>query len=117
VRYFYEHIPIEMATERFKAAWTDWVNFRRERTPKVTEMAAKRQFAKLAEYPEQTRIDMIDQSIRNGWQGIFEMKQNFQRPAQTNNPAFLDANSAWITPEEQARRTAEQKRKVEEVPF
>lgn len=58
----------------FKKAWEDWEEHRRQVKRKLTPKTKEMQLRTLGAVPEQTAIDMINQSIGNGWQGLFELK-------------------------------------------
>lgn len=55
-------------------AWSDWVNYRKERNKPLTPATIKLQheFLKTYNHEEQTRV--INQSILNGWSGLFAIK-------------------------------------------
>jgi len=58
--------------EGFVAAWKEWIAYRQEIKRKVSVIAARKQLAFLLEQPNP--IAVIEQSIRNQWQGLFELK-------------------------------------------
>ena len=71
-------LPAELETEAFRAAWADWLAYRREckvSTYKPRAMAA--QLAMLAEWGHDVAIESIRQSIRQQWRGLFEPKASF----------------------------------------
>ena len=57
-------------------SWQEWQQYRKERGKKLTPSTVKKQLQFLAGRagPEITAI--IDQSIKNGWTGLFEIKSN-----------------------------------------
>lgn len=66
-------IPIGINTE----AWDEWCEFRRiEKKKKVGPIAAKKQFKMLLKYTEEEQQVIIDNSISNGYQGLFDIKGN-----------------------------------------
>lgn len=69
---FWELFPPEMATPDVRAAWSDWLQHRRERKPRVTPMAARQQVAKLSSLGPRRAVDALRHSISGGYQGIFE---------------------------------------------
>lgn len=69
--------PKELASEAFKAAWKRWEIFRKEKRQKLTSLTVEEQIKFLATLGEVRAIESITQSIRNGWQGLFEPK-NFR---------------------------------------
>jgi len=60
----------------FLAVWQEWEQYRLESKKRLTRSTAKKQIALLGARPEKVAIAMINQSIQNGWQGIFEIKQD-----------------------------------------
>jgi hypothetical protein len=73
----------------FVAAWDRWTAHRRELRKPLTPTATRQQFAELERMGPEDAVAAIDQSIRNGWTGIFAPK--VPRPNQTdgapNKPA------------------------------
>ena len=65
-------IPSELDTEPFRAAWSDWLTHRKQIKKPVTELAATKQLKALAKRGTHDAIRAIEQSIANGWQGIFD---------------------------------------------
>lgn len=64
-------IPTELDSPDFRKAWADWIEDRRARGKRVTELAAKQNLEKLAPLGITKAIESIQDSIRNGWTGIF----------------------------------------------
>lgn len=60
----------------FAVAWFEWKKFRKQKRQPLTPMSIKKQLEKLLEKPESEAVAMIQQSILNGWTGIFELKNN-----------------------------------------
>ena len=58
-------------------AWQRWITYRRERKLTTTAQTAQAQLAKLAVWHGRGHSppDIIDNSIANGWAGLFEPKQ------------------------------------------
>lgn len=53
--------------------WVEWLDYRRERKlPAYREATVKKIELWLSEQPDPKAV--VDQSIRNGWQGLFELK-------------------------------------------
>lgn len=69
-------IPEKLDTPQFRQAWDDWLGFRKELGVKMTPTTASRQFAKLGKHPPPTAVAMLEQSMCNGWRGLFEVKQS-----------------------------------------
>jgi len=69
-------IPDQLNTPDFIQAWDDFQEHRKEIKAKMTPRAANMQLKKLAEYSPDVAVKMIEQTIANGWKGIFELKQS-----------------------------------------
>jgi phage replication O-like protein O len=64
-------IPPNLNTPEFLKAWGEWLVHRTQIKHKVTELTQQKQLKMLAQYSPKIAIAMIEQSITNGWQGIF----------------------------------------------
>jgi hypothetical protein len=65
-------------------AWDEWVQFRKEKKAKLTATTVTKQFEMLASLSSEAEaIECVQQSIRNGWQGLFPPRQVMmpKRPA------------------------------------
>lgn len=69
-------IPEQLKTPQFCQSWEDWQCFRKESGSKLTPTTISRQFAKLKKYSPDIATAMLEQSMTNGWRGLFEVKQN-----------------------------------------
>lgn len=69
-------LPSPFGSLEFKTAWHEWEKFRRELKKKLTESTAKKQLKFLGARAENEAIEIINQSITNGWTGLFDMKTN-----------------------------------------
>jgi len=54
-----------------KEAWAEWVQFRKEIKKKLVQTTINRQL-KFLEKHKDTHVLILEQSIQNGWQGLFE---------------------------------------------
>ena len=63
------------ADEKFVNAWYRWFQHRKELRKEITSEAAKMQAKKLSAVDSGTAAAMIDQSVTNGWQGLFDLKE------------------------------------------
>ena len=83
-------LPEELDTPDFRKAWSEWTEYRRESKKKLTKSTITRQLGSLAKLGEEAAIASIDQSISNGWTGLFEPKADAARPSGvTIDEAFL----------------------------
>ncbi len=62
------------ASEQFKQAWTEWLAHKKQKRSSVTAVSAKKQAKLLAGFSIDVAIQMLEQSMTNGWAGIFELK-------------------------------------------
>lgn len=69
-----EPLVLPFDSVEFSASWMEWMQYRIQSKKKLTPLTAKKQLALLGGRPEKLAIAMINQSIQNGWQGIFEIK-------------------------------------------
>ena len=71
-------LPAELETETFRAAWADWLAYRREcKISPYKPRALAAQMAMMAEWGHDVAIESIRQSIRQQWRGLFEPKASF----------------------------------------
>jgi len=70
--------PIILDTPAFQRVWADWERHRREIHHALKPTTRQRQLKKLAKVAEasgvQEAVGMIEQSIEQGWQGLFAVK-------------------------------------------
>lgn len=59
-----------------RQAWEDWVDYRKEIKKKMTDRTQSMQCALLKKYNKDEQRTIIESSIRNGWTGLFELKNN-----------------------------------------
>lgn len=77
-------LPESLRTEAFRAAWLDWIAYKRERREKYKPRGAKAALAALAEIGPERAVKAIRFSISKNWAGIFEERNggtNRQNPA------------------------------------
>ena len=63
-------------SQEFHATWMEWFNYRKEIKKTLKESTIKKQMQFLGARSESEAIAIINQSIKNGWTGLFEIKQN-----------------------------------------
>ena len=71
-------VPESLNTAAFLAAWAEWITHRREIRHSLKPTTAGKQLEKLAKAGPEVAVKMIGQSIENGWQGLFDLKD--ERP-------------------------------------
>ena len=71
---FEELIPASLKTVEFEIAWDQWCRYRKGIRHKLSKLTALKQLQMLGRYPPAIAVAAIDESIRNGWQGLFPEK-------------------------------------------
>lgn len=69
-------IPNSLNVPEFIEAWKEFRQSRRSMKKPLTKLAEEKHFAYLARFPSDVAIAMVEQSVKNQWQGIFELKTN-----------------------------------------
>ena len=62
-------------------ALNDWLQYRKEIKKPLKPMSIDRVIKKLSQHSQEIQEAMVEQSIENGWQGLFDVKRQAQ-PAQ-----------------------------------
>lgn len=57
-----------------RTAWSDWVQYRKESRKKITPSTERRQIKMLSQHIED-HVKIIEQSIEQGWMGLFPIKK------------------------------------------
>ena len=88
-------MPTELDCPEFRQAWADWFAYRREKKLSIWKQSTiDRKFIELAEMGQAGAIAAINQSISNGWHGIFPPKPT----------ATTHTNGKTLSPEAQKTR-------------
>lgn len=67
-------LPAGLGTPVFRATWAEWIGYRRQHGWSVKAPWAQRQLAMLAEHGPEVAAAALQQSMRQGWQGVFPEK-------------------------------------------
>jgi len=70
-------IRLPFGSEAFLNAWRSWVTYRKEMKKTLTDSSVQAQCREFALWGEQKSIEAIEQSIKQGWQGLFEPNKKF----------------------------------------
>ena len=68
--------PEELNNPRFFKAWREWEKYRKEKRQALKPTTVKKQYDFLAKFDVDVAIKIIEQSIMQGWTGLFELKEN-----------------------------------------
>jgi len=77
--------------EDVQKSWQDWEQYRKEKKQKLTPSTAKKQMDFLGGRAGPEAIAIINQSILNGWTGLFELKQNGKQGTNGKGKAGITA--------------------------
>ena len=65
-------VPPPLRTDRFRGAWRDWCQHRREIKKPLTPTATTQQIRRLAEWGESRAVAAINHTVAMGWTGLRE---------------------------------------------
>jgi hypothetical protein len=68
---------LPFSSEAFSKAWQSWLDYRKELKKPLKDATVTAQWKEFVKWGEEKSIASIEQSIKQGWQGLFEPKQNF----------------------------------------
>jgi hypothetical protein len=66
--------PLPFSSDKFSKAWFSWIDYRKEIKKPIKQSTIDFQWRQFILWGEQKSIDSINQSITNGWTGLFEPK-------------------------------------------
>ena len=68
-------LPFSLNTPEFEAAWSEWLQYRRERRlPRLLPRSIQKQLDALSDLGSEAAVAAINYSIRQGYQGIYQEK-------------------------------------------
>lgn len=68
-------LPAVLDTEAFRTAWAEWLKHLRQKRKNPTDLAVKRQLAKLASLGPAEAVRWLDHAIEHNWQGLYPPDQ------------------------------------------
>jgi hypothetical protein len=68
--------PLPFESEQFSNAWRNWQDYRKELKKPLKPTTVKAQWRQFVLWGEKKSIESIETSIKNGWTGLFEPKNN-----------------------------------------
>ena len=81
-------------TEKFAEQWESWLSYRKDiKKPYKSQKTIEGTLKKLTYYTEETACKMIQNSIDNGYQGIFEIKEENGKTVSTKEVYVPHDNS------------------------
>jgi hypothetical protein len=81
-----------LVPEGVRGRWSEWIEYRmkNKKPPKDPASMFKKSAAWLSRFSEKDQVEIIDQSIRNDWQGLFEIKGRKPPPPPTEKESRLE---------------------------
>lgn len=70
-------VRLPFGSDAFLKAWRSWVIYRKQLKKSLTDSSVQAQCKEFALWGEQKSIEAIEQSIKQGWQGLFEPNKKF----------------------------------------
>ena len=70
-------VRLPFGSQAFITAWKSWVVYRKQLKKTLTDSSVQAQYREFALWGEQKSIEAIEQSIKQGWQGLFEPNKKF----------------------------------------
>lgn len=67
-------------------SWAEWIEYRKDKRKPVSHLAANKQFKLLLKYDAEEQQAVIDKSIQNDYQGLFEIKGQGNAKNQQRTP-------------------------------
>lgn len=86
-------VRLPFGSEAFIASWKSWVAYRKEMKKKLTDSSVQAQFKEFVLWGEQKSTEAIEQSIKQGWLGLFEPNRKFG--AKTSKALTSEDHSAF----------------------
>lgn len=99
-------LPANLQTPDFRAAWDRWQQHRREKKSPLTPTSTRQQLKQMTAWGPARSIEAIDNSILNGWTGLFEpkdstdAKHNGRSREQTRYASSIDALARFAAAED-----------------
>lgn len=89
-------IPESLNTPEFISSWTAWMEYRKSmKKTRKPEMMFALQLKELSKSPA-TAVQVLEQSMRNGWQGLFPLNSNL--PKSSSKPPAPPEDPIWQHP-------------------
>lgn len=92
--YFYPQVEFPWkGDEKFAEAWGMWKNYKKQEfkftfQSAISEQAALKKLARVSNGDMQTALAIIMQSMENGWQGLFPLKQSEKVNTRAQNTGY-----------------------------
>ncbi len=86
-------VRLPFGSQAFITAWKSWVVYRKQLKKTLTDSSVQAQYKEFSLWGEQKSIESIEQSIKQGWQGLFEPNRKFA--GKTSKPLTSEDHNAF----------------------
>jgi len=86
--YFLALVPEDLHHESFFPVWQEWCDYRKEKRKTLTEKTAQRQLKKLLEHGLDAAVWALEESMTQGWQGLFPENYRTNTKGQVSRPTY-----------------------------
>ena len=77
-------------------ALDEWIEYRKIELKKpLKDMGIQKVMNKLKMHPYEVQQQMVDQSIENGWRGLFEVKQEAKKEQPVSDFVSTHTDTSW----------------------
>ena len=89
-------IPDGLQTEKFMHSWTAFVQHRRQMRKPISAVGGKALLRKLEQHSVEVATAALDESLSNGWQGVFPEKVDIERPGRARSVQFDNGKQSTL---------------------
>ena len=90
-------IPDVLQTEKFMHSWSAFVQHRRQMRKPISAVGGKALLRKLEQHSVEVATAALDESLSNGWQGVFPEKvETVERPGRTRAVQFDNGKQSTL---------------------
>ena len=88
---WFEFLPVELNSDKFKTAWLEWVEYRKAIKKPVNPASAPAFFRRAVEAGVDAALAGMELSMANGWQGVFhEQKSKHDHRSEKRSREFSE---------------------------
>ena len=89
-------IPDVLQTEKFMHSWSAFVQHRRQMRKPISAVGGKALLRKLEQHSVEVATAALDESLSNGWQGVFPEKVDIERPGRARSVQFDNGKQSTL---------------------
>jgi hypothetical protein len=89
-------IPDGLQTEKFMHSWSAFVQHRKQMRKPISAVGGKALLRKLEQHSVEVATAALDESLSNGWQGVFPEKVDIERPGRARSVQFDNGKQSTL---------------------